>query len=141
LVDLQHILHAGYEGGFVVWRDDPLLLEMWLERVFLSVWLIVLSLARPSGIKALFDQSLTDTPDGVDAGVQRLGDLAVTPSFAGLGGVRLQRMRAFNNWRAGASPFWISIVSRSRSSVLSQTMYFLTAGCFAITAYLQGYRR
>jgi hypothetical protein len=30
-------------------------------------------------LEALFDQSLTDTPDGVDAGVQRLGDLAVTP--------------------------------------------------------------
>jgi len=46
LVDLQHILHGGYEGGVGLWGNDPLLLEMRLERVFLSVRLIVLSLAR-----------------------------------------------------------------------------------------------
>src|SRR3954451_2965409 len=46
LVDLQHILHGGYEGGVGLGRNDPLLLEMRLERVFFSVRPIVLSLAR-----------------------------------------------------------------------------------------------
>src|SRR5690242_13642407 len=46
LVDLQHILHGGYEGGAGLGRNDPLLLEMRLERVFFSVRPIVLSLAR-----------------------------------------------------------------------------------------------
>ena len=46
LVNLQHILHAGYEGGVGIRRDDPLLLQVRLERVFFSVLPIVLSLAR-----------------------------------------------------------------------------------------------
>jgi hypothetical protein len=32
LVDLQDVLHAGYERGVGVWRDDPLLLEVRLSR-------------------------------------------------------------------------------------------------------------
>ena len=51
------------------------------------------------------------------------------------------RMRAFRSWRAGALPFWISALSQSRSSALSVTMYFLTLGCFAVTAHLPGCRR
>jgi hypothetical protein len=35
LVNLQHILHAGYERGVGIRRDDPLLLQMRLEKVFL----------------------------------------------------------------------------------------------------------
>jgi hypothetical protein len=31
LIDLQHILHAGYEASVGLWRDDPLLLEVGLE--------------------------------------------------------------------------------------------------------------
>ena len=46
LIDFQHIFRVGYEGGVGVRRDDPLLLEVRLERVFLSVRPIVLSLAR-----------------------------------------------------------------------------------------------
>ena len=46
LVDLQDVLHAGYEGGVGLRRDDPLLLQVRLESVFLSVRPIVLSLAR-----------------------------------------------------------------------------------------------
>src|SRR3954454_5206602 len=46
LIDLEHVFHAGYEGGISFGRDDPLLLKMRLERVFLSVRPIVLSLAR-----------------------------------------------------------------------------------------------
>ena len=34
LVDLQDVLHAGYEGGAGLRRDDPLLLEVRLESVF-----------------------------------------------------------------------------------------------------------
>src|SRR5689334_11388399 len=46
LIDLQHIFHGGYEGGVGLGRNDPLLPEMRLERVFFSVRPIVLSLAR-----------------------------------------------------------------------------------------------
>src|SRR5664279_3288034 len=46
LINLQHILHAGYESGVGIRRDDPLLLQVGLERVFFSVRPIVLSLAR-----------------------------------------------------------------------------------------------
>src|SRR6516162_829989 len=51
------------------------------------------------------------------------------------------RMRAFSNRRAGALPFWISTSSRLRSSALSLTMYFLTAGCCAVTTHLRNCRR
>ena len=46
LVNLQHVLHGGYERGVGIRRDDPLLLQMRLEKVFFSVRPIVLSLAR-----------------------------------------------------------------------------------------------
>src|SRR5689334_10033170 len=46
LINLQHVFHAGYESGIGLGRDDPLLLQMRLERVFLSLRPIVLSLAR-----------------------------------------------------------------------------------------------
>src|ERR1017187_4468932 len=46
LINLQHIFHAGYEGGAGVRRDDPLPLQVGSERVFFSVRPIVLSLAR-----------------------------------------------------------------------------------------------
>src|SRR5712672_408656 len=45
LVNLQYILHAGYERGVGIRWDDPLLLQMRPEKVF-SVRPIVLSLAR-----------------------------------------------------------------------------------------------
>ena len=34
LVDVQDVFHAGYESGIGLGRDDPLLLQMRLERVF-----------------------------------------------------------------------------------------------------------
>src|SRR5271166_531024 len=46
LINLQYVLHAGDEGGVGIRWDDPLLLQMRLESVFLSVRPIVLSLAR-----------------------------------------------------------------------------------------------
>src|SRR5271166_6538624 len=46
LVNLQHILHAGYERSVGIRRDDPLLLQVRPEKVFFSVRPIVLSLAR-----------------------------------------------------------------------------------------------
>ena len=144
LVDLQHILHAGYEGGVGLRRDDPLLLQVRLENVFFSVRPIVLSLARstmfssttavsssvsvhrrgplggseqaraislasaaPSkmrflaeageclrvrrGLEPFLHQLLAGPGNGVDAGIQRGGDLAVAPAFAGLGGIGLQQ--------------------------------------------------
>ena len=35
-VDFQYIFHTGYEGGVGVWRDDPLLLKVRFENVFLA---------------------------------------------------------------------------------------------------------
>src|ERR1700680_3773195 len=45
-VNGQHILHGGYEGAVRFRRDDPLFLEMGLERVFFKTRQIMLSLAR-----------------------------------------------------------------------------------------------
>ena len=44
-------------------------------------------LAGQSGIEAPLHQLLARAGDGVDAGIQCLGDLAVAPGFAGLRGV------------------------------------------------------
>src|SRR4029077_16713478 len=46
LIDLQHVFHVGDKGRAGVGRNDPLLLQMWFESVFLSVRPMVLSLAR-----------------------------------------------------------------------------------------------
>src|ERR1700686_3591587 len=45
-VNGQHLLHGGYECTVRFRRDDPLFLEMRLERVFFKTRQIVLSLAR-----------------------------------------------------------------------------------------------
>src|SRR6202165_4148248 len=45
-VNGQHLLHGGYECAVRFRRDDPLFLEMGLERVFFKTRQIVLSLAR-----------------------------------------------------------------------------------------------
>src|SRR5271163_2221870 len=47
------------------------------------------------------------------------------------------RMRALTNWPARCLPLWISVLSRSRSSSLSFTMYFFTPACFAVTMHLR----
>ncbi|HVC63380.1 MAG TPA: hypothetical protein VND19_23825, partial [Acetobacteraceae bacterium] len=46
VINLQHIFHAGYEGGVGVWWNDPLLLKVGPENVIFGVRPIVLSLAR-----------------------------------------------------------------------------------------------
>ena len=135
LVDLQDVLHAGYEGGVGLRRNDPLLLQvrpivLSLARstMFSSTTAVSSSGQRPplasfrrrragerdqlslggtveealSGgvggmlagqrsIEAFLHQLLPRAGDGVDAGVQCFGDLAVAPGFAGLRGVRLQQ--------------------------------------------------
>jgi hypothetical protein len=48
-------------------------------------------LAGQRGVEASLHQLLTRAGNGVDAGVQRLGDLAVAPGFAALRGVGLQQ--------------------------------------------------
>src|SRR5271166_5320952 len=50
------------------------------------------------------------------------------------------RMRALTNCPARCLPARISVLSCSRSSSLSVTMYFLTAICFAVTTHLRGFR-
>ena len=144
MVDLKDVLHGGNKGGVGVGRNDPLLLQMRLERVFFSVRLIVLSLARSTmlssttallqqrqrpalapfgwrrarqcnelglsrsvedalaggvgrvlagqrGVNATLHQLLTGAGNGVDAGIQRRGDLAVAPGIASVRGIRLQQ--------------------------------------------------
>ena len=46
LIDLQHVFHVGDKGRAGVGCNDPLLLQMRLENVFLRVRAMVLSLAR-----------------------------------------------------------------------------------------------
>ena len=45
-VDFQHVLHRSYESAARLGRNDPVLAAVRLERVFLSVRWIVVSLAR-----------------------------------------------------------------------------------------------
>lgn len=47
--------------------------------------------AGQCGIHSALHQELTATGDGVDAGVQRRGDLTVAPGLSGLRGVGLQQ--------------------------------------------------
>lgn len=54
MVDFQHVFHGRHKGGVGVRRDDPLFLQMGLERVFFNVRPIVLSLAQA------FDFALDD---------------------------------------------------------------------------------
>src|ERR1700744_1092863 len=51
------------------------------------------------------------------------------------------KIRAFSPCRAGLLPFWINPSSRSRSSPLSLTMYFFTAGFCAVTMHPPWCRR
>src|SRR5580692_9193716 len=71
-------------------------------------------LAGQDGLEAFFHQLLPGPGNCVDAGVQRGGDPAVTPSFAGSEASAFNRMRALTNWPARCLPLWISVLSRSR---------------------------
>ena len=82
-----------------------------------------------------------DARDGVDAGIQRLGDLAVTPGFAGLDASAFSRMRAFSTWRTGPLPFWISALSRCAPPRSGSRKYLLHGRLFAVTIHLGVARR
>ncbi len=114
-IHLQRIFHAGYEGRVGVRRDDPLLLQVGLESILFSVRPIVRSLARSTMFSSttavsssfnvhrarplggseqataisLASAAPSQTRFLADAGIQRRGDLAVTPSLASLGGISL----------------------------------------------------
>ena len=75
----------------------------------------------------------------VDAGIQSRGDLAVTPSFAGLGGVGLQQDACLHQLAGAVLALRINMLSRLRSSSLSFTTYFFTTVCFAVTTHLRHY--
>ena len=95
-------------------------------------------LAGQHGLEPFLHQLLAGPGDGVDAGIQGRGDLAVAPCFAGLRGISLQQDACLASaCRAGCLPVWISVLSRSRSSSLSFTTYFFTAICFAVTKHLR----
>lgn len=72
-----------------------------------------------------------------DAGVERLGDLAVAPTFTSVETSAFNRMRAFVSNCAECLPEPIKSVSFARSSALSRTTYFLTAISFPATNHLQ----
>ena len=59
-------------------------------------------LARESGVDPSLHQLLAGAGDGVDAGIQRLGDLAVTPGFAGLRRIGLQQDACLQHLPNGA---------------------------------------
>ena len=48
-------------------------------------------LAGQRGVDPTLHQVLTGAGDGVEAGIQRLGDLAVAPGLTGLRGIGLQQ--------------------------------------------------
>src|SRR6476619_1147305 len=194
LVNLQDVLHCSYEGGIGLRRDHPVLLQVRLESVFLSVRPIVLSLARPTicnsttavsssvsvhrarplgGGEQASAISLASAAPSKMRFLAELGEclrvraasippstrcwrvramVSTLVSSAAAIWLSLQaspvseasafsRMRAFSTWRAGPLPFWISALSRSRSSPLRFTTYFFPAGCFAVTMHLRRCRR
>ena len=94
-------------------------------------------LADQSGIDPALHQLLARTGDGVGAGIERLSDQAVAPGRAGFRGIGLQQDACLQRRAGRTLPFWISALSRSRSSALSLTMYLFTVGCFAVTTHLQ----
>jgi hypothetical protein len=94
-------------------------------------------LADKHGTEALFHQLLADPSNGVDAGIEGGGDFTVPPSFASLGGIRLQQDACLVSCRARCFPARISVLSRPRSSSLSFTTYLFSAICFAVTKHLR----
>ena len=67
-------------------------------------------LAGQGGLEPSLHQLLAGAGDGVDAGIQRLGDPAVAPGFAGLRGIGLQQDACLQHLARGTLPFWISAV-------------------------------
>src|SRR5271165_6403440 len=101
---------------------------------------------RPGGVRIVFagqrrrdpffDQSTPGAADIVDAGVQRRRDRAVAPTFAPSDTSAFNRMRAFVSDCAGCLPAQIIASSRSRSSALNFTTYFLTEISLPATNHL-----
>src|SRR5580704_11694065 len=192
VIDLQNIFHVGDKGRAGVGGNHPLLPQMRFEAVFLSVRLIVLSLARstmcssttfsssrrrlhrakpsgagervsainlasaaPSKIRGRADLGLylrVNTASNPSSTSWRLvrSTVAMLVSSAAAIAMSLQpspasdtsafkRMRAFvSNW-AERLPLRINSLSRSRSSSVNRTTYFLTAISFPITNHLHRY--
>jgi hypothetical protein len=93
-------------------------------------------IANQDGIEAFFHQLLAGLGNRIGAGIEGLGNPAVTPPFACIRGVSLQQ-RALVSSRAGCLPICVSASSRSRSSSLSFTTDLFTALCFAVTMHLR----
>jgi hypothetical protein len=73
-------------------------------------------------IETALHQMLTGAGNRVDAGIQRLGDLAVAPGVTTSEASAFSRMRASTPGGPGICPFG-GPFSRSRSSALSLTIY------------------
>ncbi len=77
-------------------------------------------LAGQSGVEPSFHKLLAGAGDGVDAGVQRPGDLAVAPGLAGLRGIGLQQDTCLQRLTRGAftlldqcvEPFALGVAER-----------------------------
>jgi hypothetical protein len=95
-------------------------------------------LAGQDGLEAFLHQLLPGPGNRVDAGIQGGGDLAITPSFAGLGSIGFQQDARPHQLTCTVFALMDQrVLSRSRSSSLSFTMYFFTPACFAVTMHLR----
>jgi hypothetical protein len=91
-------------------------------------------------INATFDQLLTRARYGVDTGIRRPGNAVIAPALARIRGVGLQqdaRLQYLTGRRLALLDQRVEILPFiARSSALSRTIYFFTAGCFAVTMHL-----
>ena len=94
-------------------------------------------LAHKHGLEAFLHQLPAGPGNGVDAGIEGGGDVAVAPSFASLRSVSLQQNARLGQLPGRVLPARISVLSRSRSSSLSFTTYLFSAICFAVTKHLR----
>ena len=84
--------------------------------------------------KASFDQPLTGSGNGIDAGVQRGGDLTVAPSFTGVRGIRLQQNACPEQLSRGV-PALIDCRNQLLTFLVAELhdVFFLTAISFLVT--------
>ena len=94
-------------------------------------------LADQDSVEAFFHQLLAGPGNGVDAGVEGGGDVAVPPSFARLRGIGFQQNAGLGQLSGRVLTRMDQVLSCSLSSSLSFTMYLFSAVCFVVTKHLR----
>src|SRR4029077_44484 len=117
MVDLDDILHGGHEGCVGIRRDHPLVVQVRLENVFLSVRPMVLSLARATMFNSttLFSSICSVHRAKPSGGVEQ----ARAINFASLAPSKIRRLAEFGERLGVSTPSTPSSTScwRTRATV------------------------